>query len=218
MVDAQINRVFGENLRQLRKTAGQTRQIFAAECDTSAYTIQSYELGRKGPTYKRFLQICNAKKVSPNQLLAGLLPNQSEVQTISALNELYSSINATLQHKITGLLDIFINCMLKTEPTLVNASFGTRVQVLRQNMGMSTEDLAAECMIARPTLQGYESSQFDPSLSTMLRLCEVLHVSPEYLMVSELEYAVCSDMRLLNLLPHELTTLNTALRYMISTS
>lgn len=218
MVDAQINKVFGENLRQLREAAGQSRQIFAAECDISSYTIQSYELGRKGPTYKRFLHICNTKRVSPNQLLAGLLPNQSEIQTISALNEIFSGVNAITQHRIKGLLDIFISCMLKTEPTLAGASLGVRVQVLRQNMGMSTEDLAGECAIAKPTLQGYESGQFDPSLPTMLQLCEVLHVSPEYLMVSDLEYTACFDRRLLDLLPHELVALHTASKYMISTT
>lgn len=213
MIDAQYHSILGQNLKQLREACGETRDRFAMDCSCARNTIQNYELGRSTPVYKQFLRICNAKHVSPNRLLAGLIPADSEQQAIQELNEILNALDAMERQQLSIFLNIIINCVMETTPRLSGASLGTRVQQLRENAGMSVEELAERCMIAKPTLQGYESGQYDPSIPVLIRLCEVLVVSPEYLMASEISYPVCSDKRLLDLLPNELRMVRDCAKY-----
>lgn len=188
MVDAQYYKTFGQNLRILRTSRELTMQMLAVECDCSMYTIQSYELGRKGPNFKRFLQICNTLKVSPNILLQGLYSSKNELIDIAAVEEVYKNLNhgqSVLLHKF---FDVIVNCMVETEPKLKNADFGTRVHLLRVNAQLDAESLARQCLIAKPTLLGYESNQNDPSIPVLLRICDILHVSPEYLLLPKLNF------------------------------
>lgn len=213
MTNAQYHSMLGDNIRQLREECGETRDCFAMDCGCARNTIQNYELGRSAPVYKQFLRICNTKHVSPNQLLAGLFPADSEQEAIQELNGILNALDAMERQQINNFLNIIVNCILETTPRLSCASLGTRVQQLRENARMSVDELAARCMIAKPTLQGYESGQYDPSIPVLIRLCEVLLVSPEYLMASEISYPDCSDKRLLDLFPNELRMLRDCAKY-----
>lgn len=218
MVDTQYYKQFGRNLRKLRESIGKSTQIFAMDCDCSAYTIQNYELGRKGPNLKRFLTICNATGASPNQLLSGLYSDSSELRAIRSLRETFGKLLPSDRQRLTAALEIIAKCMMDTAPSLVSAGFGTRLHLLRLDTGLSVDTFAAKCSIAKSTLQGYESGQYDPSIPALLQLCETLDVSPEYLLADKLEKAAFPDQRLLNLRPRQITALHEAAAYLSNSS
>lgn len=214
MEDTQYRKIFGENLRLLRESFGQTRQIFAARLDSSVHTLQSYEAGTRSPNFRRFLQICNALVVSPNDLLAGLYSWPTELDRLRELARIMEGLDDAAARKIQGVQDIFIESALDTHPKLTGAGFGSRLHLLRADVGMDVTALAEMCMVARPTLQGYESGQYDPSIPVILRLCEALGVSPDYLLAPELERLSFPDARLADLRPRQIVTLLEITRYM----
>lgn len=184
------------------------------DCDCSAYTIQNYELGRKGPNFKRFLNICNAAGVSPNQLLSGLYSDSAELRAIRGLQEIFHSVSSSERQRLSKVLEIIGTCMADTAPSLSGADFGARLQLLRLDTGLSVEALAAKCSIAKSTLQGYESGQYDPSIPALLQLCEVLDVSPEYLLADKLVKTTFPDRRLLYLRPRQIIALHETAAYL----
>lgn len=203
MAEEQFRRILGTNLKKIRESRGVSRQILATDCGCSMHTIQNYELGNSSPVFKQFRLICNALSVSPNQLLSGLFPD-SEADTFTEIQSVLEPLTSMERQRINNLLNIMINCRLNTMPQLHGAAVGTRIQLLRSNAGLETEELATRCAVAKSTLQGYESGQYDPSIPALLHLCQIFSVSPEYLMVSELEHTDCSDRRLLDLFPNEI--------------
>lgn len=218
MVDTQYYRLFGKNLRSLRESLGETVQHFALDCDCSAYTIQSYELGRKGPNTNRLLNICNTKGISPNQLLAGLFPEDTEQAAVSGIQVAFESLAPVERQKLSSLFHIFVKSMIDTAPSLVGADFGTRLHLLRLDTRLSVEEFAARCMIAKSTLQGYESGQYDPSVPALLQLCNVLEVSPEYLLAMRLKKTSFPNQELLCLRPRQIRALHTAVLNFINWS
>lgn len=207
MVDTQYYRIFGKNLQQLRGNLGQSTQIFAAECGCSPNTIQNYELGRRGPNFKRVVSICNAKGVSPNQLLTGLFSQDTELKAIYEIQSTLEKMPPVMRQRAITLLNTIIKCMIETAPSLMGADFGTRLHLLRLDAGLDAGEFSAKCMIARSTYQGYESGQYDPSIPALLQLCEILHVSPEYLMATNLVKTSFSDKRFYYLRPRQLKSL-----------
>lgn len=210
MMDTQYYKQFGKNLRKLRESLGKSTQILAMDCNCSAYTIQNYELGRKGPNFKRFLTICSTTGASPNQLLLGLFRESSELSAIRGLREAFSMLSPSERQRLSGIFEIIVTCMIDTAPSLVGADFGSRLHLLRMDAGYSVEDFAARCSIAKSTLQGYESGQYDPSIPALLQIGEVLDVSPEYLLADKLERTSFPDRRLLYLRPRQLIALHEA--------
>lgn len=214
MEDSQYSKVFGLNLRLLRESFGQTRQSFAARLDSSVHTLQSYEAGIRSPNFRRFLQICNVLTVSPNQLLEGLYPWPTEIDHLRELARITEGLDETVAQKIRGVQDIFIESALDTPPKLTGVGFGSRLYLLRADAGMDVTALAEMCMVARPTLQGYESGQYDPSIPVILHLCEALDISPDYLLAPELERLSCPDARLAYLRPRQIKALLDATQYL----
>lgn len=214
MEDTQYRKIFGENLRLLRESFGQTREAFAARLDSSVHTLQSYEAGTRSPNFRRFLQICNVLTVSPNNLLTGLYPWPTEIDHLRELARITEGLDETVAQTIRGVQDIFIESALDTPPKLTGAGFGPRLHLLRTDVGMDVTALAEMCMVARPTIQGYESGQYDPSIPVILRLCEALGVSPDYLLAPELERPSCPDARLADLRPRQIKALLDVTQYL----
>ena len=207
MAKERYNEIFGRNLRAYRESLGQTRLVFVRQYDGFASTLASYETGNKGPSLKRFVHICNSLKVSPNFLLAGLFPWDTEVEQIKALEEITDSLRGSDRQKVVSIQSAFLRCCLDTPPKLQDANLGTRLHLMRIDAGLEIGELAERCMIAKPTLQGCESGQYDPSVPVLLRLCEVFGVSPEYLLVPVLDRISYTDKRLAYLRPRQIKAL-----------
>lgn len=214
MADARLNEIFGQNLRNYRESLGQSRQIFSAAFNGSPYTLQSYELGHQCPNLKRFLNLCNTFQISPNLLLDSLFPWRTEMDEVRDLAALADGLYGQNAQKLVEFQDIYIRDTVETRPWMMGAPLGIRIHVLRMESGMNIDTLAKLCMVSRATMQGYESSQYDPTLPAVLHLCEVFHISPEYLLAPFLQKLSYPDARIADLRPRQIKTLLELSRYM----
>ena len=213
MTDARLNKILGRNLRKHRASLEQPRQIFAAAYGGSAYTPQSYEAGQKCPNLARFLTLCNTFSLSPNALMDGLFPWRSELEDIRELEALASGLHGHQAQKLRDLQNIYLRNTLETRPRLIGAPFGTRLRILRLKSDTAIDLLAETCTVSKPTMQGYESGQYDPPLPVVLRLCETFGVSPEYLLAPRLQTLTYADARIADLRPKQIKTLLELSRY-----
>lgn len=199
--------MLGKNLKKFRESHGQTRQAFVNQYDGFVSTLQSYEAGKKGPNLKRFLHICNSLKISPNVLLEGLYPLKTEKDDLMALSALITELDGGKRQKVLYLQEMILRCLLDTPPQLNDKSFGERLHLLRIDAGLEVDELADQCTIAKSTLQGYESGQYDPSITVLLRLCEVFDVTPEYLLIADVKYPSYPDERYAFLRPRQIKSM-----------
>lgn len=217
MIDVRFNEIFGKNLREYRESLELPRHIFAGRYGGAASTLQSYESGKRCPNFKRFLEICNTFHVSPNRLFAGLYPWKTELDTIEKITADTRALGCIQQQRLRGLQAIFVKSALDVPSKLAGADFATRLHLLRVGTGCDAATVAGKCMIARATLQGYESGQYDPSVPAVLRLCEVLGVTPEYLLAPALEKLSFLDEEIVDLYPQQIKSLQEITTYFIRT-
>ncbi len=215
MIDAQFNEVFGKNLREYRESLEMPRHIFAGKYGGSASTLQSYEAGSRCPNFRRFLEICNTFHVSPNQMFRGLCNWSTEKDNIRAITTISESLTEIQQGKLKGLQAIYIESAMKVPTKLAGNDFAARLHLLRVGTGYDAVTVAGRCMIARATLQGYESGQYDPSVPAVLRLCEVIGVSPEYLLAPALDKLSDLDECIADLYPQQIKTLEALSVYFV---
>ena len=216
MAKEQYNEIFGKNLRAYRESLGQTRLVFVRQYDGFVNTLASYETGEKGPSLKRLIHICNGLKLSPNALLDGLFPWETEIETLTSLDKIMSELAGAERQKVVAIRNSFLSCVLETPPKLSGENLGTRIHLLREDAGLDVSVLAERCMIAKSTLLGYESGQYDPSVQVILRLSEVFGVSPEFLLAPLLDKLSYSDKRYANLRPREMKALLEITRILVS--
>lgn len=184
-----------------------TRREFAYLVDSNEYTIQGYEYGKKMPSLSNFIALCAALKQSPNDLLANLWEWETELDDWRELSILMELLEDGNRQKLEGLLKIIWRGMVNTPPRLNGVSFGTRLQMLRIDAGLEIEPIAKQCSVARSTLQGYESGQYNPSIQSVLRLSEVFHVSPAYLLYPKLDTRLYPECWLAQIRPRQIKTL-----------
>ena len=130
---------------------------------------------------------------------------------------LTDSLERIQQQKLKGLQAIYVKSALDVPSKLAGADFATRLHLLRVGTGCDAATVAGKCMIARATLQGYESGQYDPSVPAVLRLCEVLGVTPEYLLAPALEKLSVLDEEIVDLYPQQIKSLQEITTYFIRT-
>lgn len=212
------SQIFGENLKEIRKSKKMTRREFASLVDSSEYTIQGYEYGKKMPSLPSLLTLCAELKRSPNDLLSGLWEWRTELDDFRELNTLLATLEDGRRQKLEGLLKIVCRGMIETPPTLTGVSFGTRLQLLRVDAGFEIESLAKVCSIARSTLQGYESGQYNPSVQTVLRLSEILQVSPAYLLYPELAPGLYPERWLASIRPRQVKVIVDTAKFYLAAS
>ena len=66
--------------------------------------------------------------------------------------------------------------------------FGNRLRTARKNRGFTLEQLAVECSTSETVLRNYEKARKSPNVEMLLRICEALKVSPDYLLQDELSF------------------------------
>lgn len=215
-MESRYNEIFGQNLRKYRESLNQSRQIFVSIYGGSPHTLQSYESGNKAPNFRRFIHLSNSLRLSPNVLLDGLFPWKTELDNLQELQEMMQGLHGQFAQKIRGFQEIYLLDAIGGYPNLSGASFGTKIHLLRLNAGFDIDTISKRCMVAKPTMQGYESGQYDPSIPVVLRLCEIFGVSPEYLLAPVLDNLTYSDSRMVNLYPHQIKTFLDLSRYYIN--
>lgn len=63
------------------------------------------------------------------------------------------------------------------------AQTGTRIRDARRVAGLSQAELASRCRVAAGTISRIERGAFEPSLSTLVAIAEVLGISPSEILL-----------------------------------
>lgn len=69
-------------------------------------------------------------------------------------------------------------------------SFGTKLQELRKEKGMTQEELANDLAITPQSVSKWENEQSTPDLDTLVKIAKILGVSCDYLLGNEVETKV----------------------------
>lgn len=67
------------------------------------------------------------------------------------------------------------------------AALGIRIHEMRKSAGLSSDKLAELCGVGPVHIRKIESGAKLPSIRLFVRICNALHVSPEYLLQDSLE-------------------------------
>jgi len=67
-------------------------------------------------------------------------------------------------------------------------SFGKRLKVARKNKNLTAENLSEKIELSSKSIWQIEGGQRGTSLSTFVRICNALEVSPEFLLQDSLTY------------------------------
>lgn len=182
---------FGIILKTLRKERKITVLELAGQAGVSNYTIQNYQYGRQKPSLKSIIGICKALDVSPNQLLDGCVRG-SEQDYIVNIIELIKKIPNDVVLTVEDWLNIILN-YLEEISNISDAGYGKRLRTLREESRLSLVDVATICHIVPDTLKQIECSQTYPGIELFLELCEIYHVSPEFLLGHDIHISHSSD-------------------------
>ena len=60
--------------------------------------------------------------------------------------------------------------------------YGERIRELRKSVNMTQAQLAARLGVGQKDVSRYELEQHEPSIATILKLCEIFDVSADYLL------------------------------------
>jgi len=71
--------------------------------------------------------------------------------------------------------------------------FGNRLRTARKDRGLTLEQLAVSCSTSETVLRNYEKARKSPNVEMLLRICEALKVSPDYLLQDELSFNPYED-------------------------
>ena len=71
--------------------------------------------------------------------------------------------------------------------------FGNRLRATRKDRGLTLEQLGAACNTSETVLRNYEKARKSPNVEMLLRICEALKVSPDYLLQDELSFDPYND-------------------------
>ena len=71
--------------------------------------------------------------------------------------------------------------------------FGNRLRTARKDRGLTLEQLAAACSTSETVLRNYEKARKSPNVEMLLRICEALKISPDYLLQDELSFDPYED-------------------------
>ncbi|MCL2507678.1 MAG: helix-turn-helix domain-containing protein [Oscillospiraceae bacterium] len=71
--------------------------------------------------------------------------------------------------------------------------FGNRLRTARKDRGLTLEQLAAACSTSETVLRNYEKARKSPNVEMLVRICEALKVSPDYLLQDELSFNPYKD-------------------------
>ena len=66
--------------------------------------------------------------------------------------------------------------------------FGNKLRAARKDRKLTLEQLAVDCGTSETVLRNYEKARKSPNVEMLLRICEALSVSPDYLLQDELSF------------------------------
>lgn len=103
----EINVILGENIRRERERAGYTQERLSEMIDMSTQNLSTVERGMAGVSLKMLRRICEALKVSADDLLFGQREKSDGEALIRKLERLDARQMRIVQEVLSALLEAF---------------------------------------------------------------------------------------------------------------
>ena len=103
----EINVILGENIRRERERAGYTQERLSEMIDMSTQNLSTVERGMAGVSLKMLRRICEALKVSADDLLFGQGEKSDGEALIRKLERLDARQMRIVQEVLSALLEAF---------------------------------------------------------------------------------------------------------------
>ncbi len=72
-------------------------------------------------------------------------------------------------------------------------NFGTRMRAFRESKNMTITHLAELCNSSENVIRGYEKSRRLPNVEMMIRICNALEITPNFLLQDALTFEINKD-------------------------
>lgn len=73
------------------------------------------------------------------------------------------------------------------------SNFGERLKFMREQLGLTQEQLALRCKSSEQVIRSYEKNRNKPGYEMIIRLCDAMLVNPDYLMQDDLSFNPYED-------------------------
>lgn len=80
------------------------------------------------------------------------------------------------RYQAIGTLLFFVNYSIQMKEDQELQKLGNRIKLIRQEVGISQDELAARCNLSRPYISKTERGLCNPTYLTLLKIAEALHV------------------------------------------
>lgn len=209
-----IKQAISGSLKAIKSSRSLETAMMADLLDIPTRTLEGYLYAQSTPSLGTVIQICNQFNYPINDFFESLIEGSTEQQPILEISASIHSLTEWKRNQIFRVITPIMQSMSQGFPSLENADLGQKIRVLRKDMNTSMGDIAKICKISSDTLKGIESSQHLPGILLFIKLCNLLHVSPEYLLYRELTYPLNSKREFYSLTPRQITALSDSVHYL----
>ncbi|MDR2759869.1 MAG: helix-turn-helix domain-containing protein [Spirochaetaceae bacterium] len=104
-----LQQIFIQNLKRIRKGRGISQMDLAEMCDTSGNYIGEIEMGRRIPSFEKIEKIAFALKIFPHQLFMQDIDDPKELKTKTFLTDIPHNIKKEIISRLTAAIQNSIN-------------------------------------------------------------------------------------------------------------
>lgn len=193
---------FGRRLKKARRESKITSDQLGNACSVNPVFIRQIESGTRLPSIPKLVKICDNLQISP----AYLLENEIKVTITEcgwdSLMKMQKKLSPDSQHIVKEVLHSLLQNLAETERQKNEANgeenygiidkeeFGRRLKKVRQEVKLSSEELALNCGVNPVFIRQIETGARLPSLSVFVKICNSLQISPAYLLGNEIKIEI----------------------------
>ena len=203
----EIKCAISDSLKKIKADRGMDVSLMADLLNIPASTFETYLYARNLPSLDTVIRICNQFNYPINDFFAPLIGHATEQALIARVYSSFGMLPEIKRKQVYQVIEPLIQSMADDLPDLKIAGFGQKIRILREDSRTTLVDAAESYGIKPDTLKVLEANKRLPSISTFLKLCKSLRVSPEYLLCNYLTYPFPVDNGFYFLKPRELAAL-----------
>lgn len=191
---------FGRRLKKARNNSNTTSVELGNACGVNPVYIRQIETGTKLPSVHLFVKICDSLQVSP----AYFLGNEVQVQVTEndwdklayQLSQIPQASRRIVDEVLASMIQNLAEKNRKSDNNeeiygmIDKVEFGRRLRKVRQEMKVTTQQLADNSRVSSVFIRQVEKGGKLPSFLVFVNICKTLQISPAYLLGNELKIEV----------------------------
>ncbi|MCX4268448.1 MAG: helix-turn-helix transcriptional regulator [Lachnospiraceae bacterium] len=193
---------FGKCLKKVRRESNTTSDKLGNACGVNPVFIRQIESGTRLPSLPKLVKICDNLQISPAYLLENEIVMKNIKENWSILVEMQNTLSEEVCYIIKDVLHSMIQNLAEpikkkgekngddTYGMIDKEEFGRRLKKVRQEVHLSSEQLAEACSVNPVFIRQIETGARLPSLSVFVKICNNIPVSPAYLLGNEIKLEI----------------------------